>query len=88
MRTLTIRFCIDDTHLEEIQIEAPTGVSLRNLIKDAKRGLNRHFGKGSTRKPRLGDRLSSLGSGRSTGSGDDDLPQCGAYDKVTRFTSS
>jgi len=50
MRTLTIRFCIDDAHLEEIQIEAPTGVSLRNLIKDAKRGLNRHSACGGSRQ--------------------------------------
>jgi hypothetical protein len=53
MRTLTIRFCIDDAHLEEIQIEAPTGVSLRNLIKDAKRGLNRHSASGAPASPGL-----------------------------------
>jgi hypothetical protein len=78
MRTLKIRFCIDNTQLDEIELEAPTGVSLRKLIKEAKSGLSRHFTKRSTRKPRIGDRLSSLGRGGAlTSRGDDDLPCTG-----------
>jgi hypothetical protein len=34
MRKLTVRFCIDGTQLEELEIEAPTGVSLKSLINE------------------------------------------------------
>lgn len=76
MRTLKIRFCIKGTQLDEVELEAPTGASLRKLIKEAKSGLGRHFAKRNAREPRLGDRLSSLGRGGAlTSRGDDDLPR-------------
>ena len=83
MRKLTVRFCIDGTQLEELEIEAPTGVSLKRLIKNAKKGLKRHFARRSTRKPRLGDRFSSVGKGGVTSRGDDDLPPAGLNSVAT-----
>ena len=82
MPTLTIRFYIDGTQLEEVEVDAPTDTSVKSLIEDTKRGLDRCFPDRSrtgndTVQLRLSSRLSSftsLGRASFTGISEDDLP--------------
>jgi hypothetical protein len=80
MPIVTIRFCVNGSQLDEIEVEAPKGASLKNLIQHAKHCLRGSFAKPRRRAGRanseLSDQLSSLGSGKfGSGSGDSGFPE-------------